>query len=70
MSVNVHLTIITDNCKFVNGKTIVFLFSVFEADVIKRIIIGNEEGYEYQIQVKDVFKVCHFINILHLSKER
>nr|XP_022304161.1 uncharacterized protein LOC111111461 [Crassostrea virginica] len=29
---------------------------VFEADVIKGIALGDDEGYEYQIDVKDVFK--------------
>ena len=49
---------------------IAIFFSVFEADVIKRITLGDGEENEYQIDVKDVFKVCHFINFLHLSKER
>ena len=70
VSVKVHLTLITDNCKFVNDKMIAIFFSVLEADVIKRITLGDGEEYEYQIDVKDVFKVCHFINFLHLSKER
>ena len=38
--------------------------------MIKGITLGDGEEYEYQIDVKEVFKVCHFINFLHLSKER